>query len=202
MIARGERGFLKFSKKISMTAEHSPTEYSPTEYSPALADLTQALTQTEIAQNLRQYRQQFPALTNKLYFNYGGQGPLPLVARDAILQAYDTVQQLGPFSGKALDWIFAEVAQTRAALAASLGVAPATLTLTESVSVGCNIPLWGLDWQPGDRLVTTDCEHPGIVATLQQLQRRFGIEVVTLPLLAHQQDPLPLIIEAIRQPRT
>jgi L-cysteine/cystine lyase len=164
--------------------------------------LSTDLKNTEVSRALAYYRQNFPALANKTYFNYGGQGPLPLAARTAIVQAYDEVQQSGPFSGKALDWIFAEIAQTRTTLAQNLGVAPQTITLTESVSVGCNIPLWGLDWQAGDRLILTDCEHPGIVATVQQLQRRLGVEVITLPLLAHQQDPLPLIAEALDQPRT
>jgi L-cysteine/cystine lyase len=160
------------------------------------------LADQEVKNDLRTYRQQFPALANKLYFNYGGQGPLPQTARTAIMQAYDEVQQRGPFSGKALTWIFAEIAQTRTQIAANLGVTPETITLTESVSVGCNIPLWGIDWQAGDRLVLTDCEHPGIVATVQQLQRRFGLDLITLPLLAQQDDPLDLIAAAIAQPRT
>ena len=36
---------------------------------------------------LHQHRAQFPALGNKIYFNYGGQGPMPQGAMDAITQA-------------------------------------------------------------------------------------------------------------------
>jgi L-cysteine/cystine lyase len=35
--------------------------------------------------NLETHRQQFSALYNKLYFNYGGQCPLPQAALDAIV---------------------------------------------------------------------------------------------------------------------
>ena len=39
-----------------------------------------------------------PALANKVYFNYGGQGPLPTPSLEAIQQAWATIQELGPFS--------------------------------------------------------------------------------------------------------
>jgi L-cysteine/cystine lyase len=132
--------------------------------------------------NLEAYRQQFPALSSKLYFNYGGQGPLPKAALDAILESYTLMQQEGPFSRKALEMVTSQIALTHQAIAEELGVAPDTITLTESVSVGCNIALWGLPWQKGDRLLITDCEHPGIVAAVQELSRRFGVEIDTCPL--------------------
>jgi L-cysteine/cystine lyase len=134
--------------------------------------------------NLETHRQQFTALHNKLYFNYGGQGPLPQMALEAIVESYTLLQQEGPFSKKALDRITAQTALTHSAIAQELNVAPETITLTESVSVGCNIALWGLDWHKGDRILITDCEHPGIVAAVQEISRRYGVEVDTCPVLA------------------
>jgi L-cysteine/cystine lyase len=134
--------------------------------------------------NLEIHRQQFTALHNKLYFNYGGQGPLPQVALDAIVESYTLLQQDGPFSKKALDRITAQIALTHGAIAQELNVAPQTITLTESVSVGCNIALWGLDWHKGDRILITDCEHPGIVAAVQEISRRYGVAIDTCPVLA------------------
>jgi L-cysteine/cystine lyase len=134
--------------------------------------------------NLETHRQQFSALYNKLYFNYGGQGPLPQAALDAIVESYTLLQQEGPFSKKALDRIIAQIALTHNAIAQELNVGPETITLTESVSVGCNIALWGLDWQKGDRILITDCEHPGIVAAVQEISRRYGVEVDTCSVLA------------------
>ena len=43
-------------------------------------------------------RAQMPALNNKDYFNYGGQGPLPDSSLAAINEAWISIQQLGPFS--------------------------------------------------------------------------------------------------------
>jgi len=153
-------------------------------------------------------RQPFPALRDKAYFNYGGQGPLPTAAIVAIQQAFEQIQQLGPFSGQVNAWITAEADQTRRAIAAELGTTPETITLTEDVSVGCNIALWGIDWQQGDHLLLSDCEHPGIIAAAQEIQRRFGVELSTCPLQAtlnvgdpNVGDPVEVVARHLR-PKT
>ncbi|TVR07125.1 MAG: aminotransferase class V-fold PLP-dependent enzyme, partial [Phormidium sp. GEM2.Bin31] len=132
----------------------------------------------------QQQRQQFRALGNKTYLNYGGQGPLSQPAMDAIHHAYEWVQQMGPFSAQANAWAQDCAKGTREAIAQELGVTADTIALTEDVTVGCNIALWGMDWQQGDRLLMTDCEHPGVVATVKELQYRFGIEVDICPVQA------------------
>ncbi|MGB3240317.1 MAG: aminotransferase class V-fold PLP-dependent enzyme [Geitlerinemataceae cyanobacterium] len=150
--------------------------------------------------NIQQYRQQFAGLANKAYFNYGGQGPLPQPALQAITQAYEVLQEIGPFSGRSNDWIQQQAAATRTAIASELGVEAATITLTEDVTVGCNIPLWGLDWQAGDHLLLSDCEHPGIIAAVGELQRRFGIEVSLCPLqeTLNGGDPVAAIVRRLK----
>ncbi|PPS44124.1 aminotransferase class V-fold PLP-dependent enzyme [Chroococcidiopsis sp. TS-821] len=144
-----------------------------------------------------QHREQFPALANKAYFNYGGQGPMPQAAIDAINQAQEYIQTYGPFSTKVNAWIVEEVQQTRQAIAAELNASPETITITEDVTVGCNIALWGIDWQAGDRILLTDCEHPGVIATTQEISRRFGVEVSFCPIMAtlNGGDPVEVIAQ-------
>lgn len=156
-----------------------------------------------IFNDLAGFRQQFSALANKAYFNYGGQGPMPQLALEAIFKSYEKIQELGPFSAKTNSWIIEEQNQTKQAIASELGVTPATITLTEAVSVGCNIPLWGINWQPGEHLLITDCEHPGIIASVQELQRRWKIEISTCKLLPilNAGDRLSAITEKL-QPNT
>ncbi|MEG4505372.1 aminotransferase class V-fold PLP-dependent enzyme [Microcoleus sp. F6_B4] len=146
------------------------------------------------------HRQQFPALANKAYFNYGGQGPLPEPALDAIYQAYKRVQLGGPFSGQVGAWVVQEAMLTRRAIASELAVPPETIALTEDVTVGCNIALWGIDWKAGDHLLISDCEHPGVVASVMELQRRFKIEVSICPLAAtlNEGDPVAVIADNLR----
>ena len=146
------------------------------------------------------HRQQFPALANKAYFNYGGQGPLPEPALDAIYQAYKRVQLGGPFSAEVGAWVVQEAMLTRRAIASELTVPPETIALTEDVTVGCNIALWGIDWKAGDHLLLSDCEHHGIVASVMELQRRFNIEVSVCPLAAtlNEGDPVAVIADSLR----
>jgi L-cysteine/cystine lyase len=153
--------------------------------------------------SLEAHRQAFPALTHKTYLNYGGQGPLPTPALEAIQAAYTYLQQEGPFSRRAIDWFLQEVEQTRGAIAAELGAPPQSITLTEAVSVGCNIALWGLDWQAGDHLLISDCEHPGVVAAAQQVSRRFGVEIsmCSLKQTLNEGDPVAAVVQQLR-PRT
>ena len=124
-----------------------------------------------------------PALANKTYFNYGGQGPLPDPALAAITASWRTIQELGPFSTAVWPFVEQETQRVRAALAALCGVPPHRLALTENVSSGCVLPLWGLPWRSGDRLLISDCEHPGVVAACRELARRQALVIDTLPVL-------------------
>jgi len=122
-----------------------------------------------------------PALANKTYFNYGGQGPLPTPSLEAITKSWQRIQELGPFTTDVWPYISREVNSTRALLAGMCGVAPHRLALSENVTSGCVLPLWGLPLQQGDRLLIGDCEHPGVVAACHELARRLQLEIDTLP---------------------
>ena len=122
-----------------------------------------------------------PALANKTYFNYGGQGPLPTPSLEAISASWGRIQELGPFTATVWPFIEQETGRVRRRLAAACGVGPHRLSLTENVTSGCVLPLWGLPWQSGDELLISDAEHPGVVAACQELARRQGCRVTTLP---------------------
>jgi L-cysteine/cystine lyase len=104
------------------------------------------------------------------------------VAYEAIQQGYEYLQQAGPFSGRANAWAQECARTTRGAIAQECNVAAETIALTEDVTAGCNIALWGINWQAGDRLLMTDCEHPGVIATVKELQHRFNIDVAVCPI--------------------
>ncbi len=129
-------------------------------------------------------RDLMPALANKTYFNYGGQGPLPEPSLEAIIASWRTIQELGPFTSAVWPFVEAQVADVRSRLAAACGVGPHRIALTENVTSGCVLPLWGLQWQAGDELLISDCEHPGVVAACQELARREGLSLAVLPVQA------------------
>lgn len=127
------------------------------------------------------FRAQLPALANKTYFNYGGQGPLPTPALQAITGAWEQIQELGPFTGAVWPFIEQTTGRLRQHLARWYGVPPHRLAFTENVTSGCVLPLWGLPWHSGDELLIGDCEHPGVVAACRELARRQGLQLATLP---------------------
>jgi len=135
-------------------------------------------------QEIFAHRSHFPALgiENRTYFNYGGQGVLCKAALDSITKNFQYIETLGCFANAAGDWMMAEYDATKAAIAQALQVSPNTITLTENTTVGCNIALWAIDWQQGDRLLLSDCEHHGIIASAVKIQKRFGIEIDYFPL--------------------
>jgi L-cysteine/cystine lyase len=156
-----------------------------------------------MTQNLEQHRQNFPALANKIYFNFGGQGTLPQAALETIINTHQYLQEHGPFSNKVNAWIQQRIVTIREAIANELSVSPQTITFTENVTAGCNIALWGIDWQAGDGILLADSEHPGVIAIIRAISRRFGVEVDLCPLQAtlNEGDPVTTIVDRL-QPKT
>ena len=122
-----------------------------------------------------------PALQNKTYFNYGGQGPLPSPSLEAITASWSRIQELGPFTADVWPYIAKEVNSTRRLLAQCCGIPAQRLALTENVTSGCVLPLWGLPFAEGDRLLISDCEHPGVVSACVELARRQHLAIDVLP---------------------
>ena len=145
------------------------------------------LTHTLPPANSSALRDLCPALGNKVYFNYGGQGPLPTPSLEAMTASWQRIQELGPFTTDVWPYISGETNKTRALLSRFCGVAPHRLALTENVTSGCVLPLWGLPFEAGDRLLISDCEHPGVVAACHELARREGLEVDNLPVQQFRQ---------------
>ncbi|MFM7789401.1 MAG: aminotransferase class V-fold PLP-dependent enzyme, partial [Microcystis panniformis] len=153
--------------------------------------------------DLAEQRQEFRGLSNKVYFNFGGQGTLPKAGLEAIIDTYNFLQQKGPFSGQVNDWISKKTELLRQEMAQELGISPSNLSITEDVTVGCNIALWGVDWQAGEHILLTDCEHPGIIATVREIARRYHLEISTCPIRETLNDGNPIeVISAHLRPKT
>lgn len=147
---------------------------------------------------LDEHRRHFPALAGKSYFNYGAHGTLPRQAIDAMLDSWEYMQKWGPFSTEINDWMQQEVGKTIACLATKLGTTPQTIALTENVTTGCNIVLWGLEWEQGDHLLISDCENPGIVAAIQAVARRFHLRVSTFRAGTSEAATIEAIAQGLR----
>ena len=126
------------------------------------------------------FRAQFPVLAQKSYLNAGTEGPLPAAAAQAATERLADETANGR-SGKAYVEVVKGLAErVRAGYAGLLGADPSDVALTGSTTDGCNTVLAGLDLRPGDQVITSDEEHPGLTAPLGRLRRR-GVDVVVAP---------------------
>ena len=141
-------------------------------------------------------RSQCPALLNKTYFNYGGQGPLPTPSLEAIQASWRRIQELGPFTTDVWPFIGAEVSSTRRRLAQLCGVAPHRLALSENVTSGCVLPL-PVKQLRGDQ-PSTDA---GVMDALEQSLTPRSRLVVLSHLLWNtgQIMPIPAVAERLAQ---
>jgi len=122
-----------------------------------------------------------PALQNKTYFNYGGQGPLPTPSLEAIKTSWLKIQRLGPFTNDVWPYISSEISTTKELLGKICGVHFNRISLTENVTTGCVLPLWGLPLIHGDHILISDCEHPGVIAACKELALRKGLQIDIWP---------------------
>ena len=98
-------------------------------------------------------RDQIPALKNKYYFNYGGQGPLPKSSLEAIVKTWEIIQDLGPFTNDIWPFIYKEILTTKRIIAQKLGVNSKNVAFTENISSGMIFALLGNKSRRGRRVV-------------------------------------------------
>jgi L-cysteine/cystine lyase len=111
-------------------------------------------------------RRLFPVLDRFAYLNAGTLGPLAQPTLDA-MEARARFDQEQGRGGKAWFESVLELRErVRKKLGALVGAEPASLALTSSTTDGCNIVVAGLGLQPGDEVVTTNSEHPGLLLPL------------------------------------
>jgi L-cysteine/cystine lyase len=127
------------------------------------------------------FRAQFPVLTRASYLNAGTEGPLSQRAADAVSERI-AAELTGGRAGKAyMEAVRGLAGDLRAGYAGVLGCDPADVALTGSTTDGVNTVLAGLSLRPGDEIVTSDEEHPGLLAPLGRLKRLAGVTVTVAP---------------------
>ncbi len=127
------------------------------------------------------FRSQFPVFERLSYLNAGTEGPVPRQAAEAAHARLD-LEVSGGRCGKAYFEELMDLAERlRAGYAGVLGCEAAEVALTGSTTDGVNTVLAGLDLHSGDEIVTSDEEHPGLLAPLGRARLRHGISVRVVP---------------------
>jgi L-cysteine/cystine lyase len=108
----------------------------------------------------------FPVLRRFAYLNAGTLGPLAQPTLDSMTERDRFDQERGRGGRAWLDDILSLRARVRAKVAELVGAAPENVALTSSTTDGCNVVVAGLGLRPGDEIVTTNSEHPGLLLPL------------------------------------
>jgi len=126
-------------------------------------------------------RSHFPVLEGLSYLNSGSVGPIPREAAEAA-RAEIADQLDSGRGGKASFERSDELGQQmRSRIARLMNADDGEIALTGATTDGVNAVLAGLDLDAGDEVLTTDEEHPGLLAPLGLAMRRRGITVRVVP---------------------
>lgn len=131
--------------------------------------------------DIRDVRAQLPALAAGVYLNSGAIGPLAAPAARALAAWAADAPGRARGSLEGFGRIAAAAAVLRAAAGRLVGAAPERIALTANTTVGLNLAVWGIDWRPGDEIVTTALEHPGLTVPLAVAARRAGGRLRVIP---------------------
>ena len=108
----------------------------------------------------------FPVLERIAYLNAGSMGPLARPTAEALVEYARRDVERGRGGKEYFEEMMRLRDAVRARIAALLSVDAENVALTSSTTDGCNIVLAGLGLEPDDDVVTTDAEHPGLLAPL------------------------------------
>jgi selenocysteine lyase/cysteine desulfurase len=124
-------------------------------------------------------RAQFPILERVAYLNAGTDGPVPRAAQEAAARELESELEEGRAMAH-FERRFALQDELRAGYAELLGCEPGDVALTTSTSEGIGKVMAGMDFGPGDEIVTSDEEHPGLIGPLIAA-RELGAAIRAVP---------------------
>jgi selenocysteine lyase/cysteine desulfurase len=128
-----------------------------------------------------QFRSQFPVLERVSYLNAGTEGPVPRRAAEAVRDRIELEAVGGRCGRPYFDGVMDLAARAREAYAGVLGCEATEVALTGSTTDGVNTVIGGLDLRPGDEILTSDEEHPGLLAPIGRAVRAHGVSVKVAP---------------------
>jgi selenocysteine lyase/cysteine desulfurase len=126
----------------------------------------------------QQIRSQFAALEQYTYLNSAAVSPLPRSAVDAVVSQLEDVAHHG--SEHYLDWV-ATKNRARRLLAGMLSVDAEQIAFMRNTSDGLASIANGLDWTPGDNIVSFEAEFPANFYPWRMVRDRYGVELRLCP---------------------
>lgn len=132
---------------------------------------------------LQEFRRLMPVNEQWVYLDHAAVAPLSRPARDAMIAWAKNVAENG-YANRAR--CRANVERLRRLGAKLISADPDEIALVRNTTEGINIVAEGFPWQPGDNVVTLECEFPSNLYPWQNLASR-GVETRLVPAAASSQ---------------
>jgi L-cysteine/cystine lyase len=130
---------------------------------------------------VEELRAQFPVLERVAYLNAGTNGPVPRRAFEAADRSLKEQLDEGRSNKAWFEHQIERIDELRERAARLLGATTADVALTGSTTDGVNAVLHALDLKPGDEILTTDEEHPGVLGPVATARDTRGATVRVVP---------------------
>jgi L-cysteine/cystine lyase len=127
------------------------------------------------------FREQFPVFERVAFMNAGSEGPVPQRAADAVNERLRSELEQGRGGRPSFVEVLELANRVRAQAAGVFGCRAEEVALTGATTDGVNTVVAGLDLRAGDEILTTDEEHPGLLAPLARARRKFDVAVRCVP---------------------
>jgi cysteine desulfurase/selenocysteine lyase len=122
-------------------------------------------------------RREFPALVHWTYLNTATFGQLPRRATEAVSRHFAHRDELA--CGDFLAW-YDDADRIRAKIGRLIHCGPEDVAFVPNASTALGLLLAGLDWRPGDNILTLEHEFPNNLYAPGLLER-FGVETAACP---------------------
>ncbi|MBD0318057.1 MAG: aminotransferase class V-fold PLP-dependent enzyme [Thermoleophilia bacterium] len=148
--------------------------------------------------DLSAVRAELPVLERYAYLNAGTFGPLPRRTVETMVSHESERLAEGRFGRAFFESAMGERQLLRDAFARLLGAETSSIAFTTSTTEACNAVVAGLRLVPGDEVVTTDAEHPGLRGAL----RAWRLDVREAPVSRAPASEALALVQRELTPRT
>lgn len=147
-------------------------------------------------------QQSFSVTRGIINLNNGGVSPSPRIVTEALVR-YQW-QQEDATAYTMWEILEPQVETIRTGLAQIFGCEAEEIAITRNASESLEILLMGLDFKPGDEILTTTQDYPRMLTTLKQRELREGLKLklIKIPIAPDNVDDIAIAFEQAITPKT
>jgi cysteine desulfurase/selenocysteine lyase len=145
---------------------------------------------------------EFPILREWTFFNHAGVAPITHSAAEAMRRFAAQAERTAYLDS---GW-YADLERLRQSAASLINAHRDEIAFIKNTSEGISIVANGIDWQWGDRIITTNVEYPANIYPWMEVARAHGTKLImveeTIDANGRRVVPIEKILEQAAEPRT